>query len=67
MCGTQEKNPKCESFVVSAVFPLSCLVQNYAWGKVGLDSEVAKLVLGGDPQTVIQDDRPYAEVSTCAP
>ncbi|KAG7324149.1 hypothetical protein KOW79_012165 [Hemibagrus wyckioides] len=44
------------------VFPLSCLVQNYAWGKVGLDSEVAKLVLGGDPQTVIQDDRPYAEL-----
>ncbi|KAM9496943.1 mannose-6-phosphate isomerase [Clarias gariepinus] len=44
------------------VFPLSCLVQNYAWGKVGLDSEVAKLVLGGDPQAVIQDDRPYAEL-----
>ncbi|TSK13444.1 Mannose-6-phosphate isomerase [Bagarius yarrelli] len=44
------------------MFPLSCWVQNYAWGKVGLDSEVAKLVLGGDPQTVIQDDRPYAEL-----
>ncbi|KAF7701889.1 hypothetical protein HF521_001172 [Silurus meridionalis] len=44
------------------VFPLSCMVQNYAWGKVGLDSEVAKLVLGGDPQAVIQDDRPYAEL-----
>lgn len=51
---------------MSAVFPLSCLVQNYAWGKVGLDSEVAKLVLGGDPQAVIQDDRPYAEVNTCS-
>ncbi|XP_060742814.1 mannose-6-phosphate isomerase [Tachysurus vachellii] len=44
------------------VFPLSCVVQNYAWGKLGLDSEVAKLVLGGDPQIVIQDDRPYAEL-----
>ncbi|XP_062859335.1 mannose-6-phosphate isomerase [Trichomycterus rosablanca] len=44
------------------VFPLTCAVQNYAWGKVGLHSEVAKLVLGGDPQAVIQDDRPYAEL-----
>lgn len=51
---------------MSVVFPLSCLVQNYAWGKVGLDSEVAKLVLGGDPQIVLQHDRPYAEVSTCS-
>ncbi|KAL6474532.1 hypothetical protein MHYP_G00180930 [Metynnis hypsauchen] len=44
------------------VFPLSCVVQNYAWGKVGLDSEVAKLVLGGDPQAVIEDGKPYAEL-----
>ncbi|KAI4874317.1 hypothetical protein NFI96_013951, partial [Prochilodus magdalenae] len=43
-------------------FPLSCVVQNYAWGKVGLDSEVAKLVLGGDPQSVIEDSKPYAEL-----
>lgn len=47
-----------------AVFPLTCVVQNYAWGKVGLNSEVAQLVLGGDPQAVIQDDSTYAEVST---
>uniref|UniRef100_A0AAY4CRF8 Mannose-6-phosphate isomerase n=1 Tax=Denticeps clupeoides TaxID=299321 RepID=A0AAY4CRF8_9TELE len=44
------------------VFPLSCVVQNYAWGKVGLDSEVAKLVAGGDPQAAVQQDRPYAEL-----
>uniref|UniRef100_A0A3Q2YRV7 Mannose-6-phosphate isomerase n=1 Tax=Hippocampus comes TaxID=109280 RepID=A0A3Q2YRV7_HIPCM len=44
------------------VFPLACAVQNYAWGKVGLDSEVAKLVLGGDALAVIQDGKPYAEL-----
>ncbi|XP_066523841.1 mannose-6-phosphate isomerase isoform X2 [Hoplias malabaricus] len=44
------------------VFPLCCVVQNYAWGKVGLDSEVAKLILGGDPQAVIEDSKPYAEL-----
>ncbi|CAG01059.1 unnamed protein product, partial [Tetraodon nigroviridis] len=44
------------------VFPLTCVVQNYAWGKVGGASEVAQLVVGGDPQTVIQDGKPYAEL-----
>ncbi|KAJ8252314.1 hypothetical protein COCON_G00216260 [Conger conger] len=44
------------------VFPLACVVQKYAWGKVGLNSEVAKLVLGGDPQAVIENDQPYAEL-----
>lgn len=48
-----------------AVFPLSCVVQNYAWGKVGLESEVAKLVASGDPLIQIQPDQPYAEVSMC--
>ena len=27
---------------------LSCAVQNYVWGKVGLESEVARLKSGGD-------------------
>lgn len=45
-----------------SVFPLTCAVQNYAWGKTGLDSEVAKLVIGGDPLAVIEDGKPYAEV-----
>ncbi|XP_072242412.1 mannose-6-phosphate isomerase [Leuresthes tenuis] len=43
-------------------FPLTCAVQNYAWGKVGLKSEVAKLVVGGDPLAVIDDNKPYAEL-----
>ncbi|TWW75418.1 mannose-6-phosphate isomerase isoform X1 [Takifugu flavidus] len=44
------------------VFPLTCVVQNYAWGKVGEDSEVARLVVDGDPLTVIEDGKPYAEL-----
>lgn len=48
-----------------AVFPLTCAVQNYAWGKIGLDSEVAKLVVGGDPLAVVEDGKPYAEVRLC--
>lgn len=45
-----------------SVFPLTCAVQNYAWGKVGVDSEVAKLVVGGDPLAIIEEGKPYAEV-----
>lgn len=48
---------------LSTVFPLTCAVQNYAWGKIGLDSEVAKLVVGGDPLAVIEDGKHYAEVT----
>lgn len=44
------------------MFPLTCAVQHYAWGKVGADSEVAQLVVGGDPLAVIEEDKPYAEV-----
>lgn len=44
------------------VFPLTCAVQNYAWGKIGMDSEVAKLVVGGDLLAVIEDGKHYAEV-----
>lgn len=38
------------------------MIQKYAWGKIGLDSEVAKLVVSGDPSAVIEDGEPYAEV-----
>lgn len=38
------------------------MIQNYPWGKVGLDSEVAQLVVGGDPLAVLEEDKPYAEV-----
>lgn len=46
-----------------AVFPLSCAVQSYSWGKLGLASEVAQLLASSDPLVQIQPDRPYAEVS----
>lgn len=46
------------------MFPLTCAVQNYAWGKVGSDSEVAQLVVGGDPLAVIDEGKPYAEVGS---
>ncbi|KFQ62984.1 Mannose-6-phosphate isomerase, partial [Pelecanus crispus] len=45
-----------------AVFPLSCAVQSYSWGKVGMGSEVAKLLASSDPLIQIQPDRPYAEL-----
>lgn len=41
------------------------MVQNYAWGKVGEASEVARLVVGGDPLAVIDGGKPYAEVRFC--
>ncbi|XP_067829635.1 mannose-6-phosphate isomerase [Heptranchias perlo] len=44
------------------VFPLRCVVQHYAWGKVGLESEVAKLISSGDPSVVIEQEKPYAEL-----
>ncbi|XP_038622860.1 mannose-6-phosphate isomerase [Tachyglossus aculeatus] len=44
------------------VFPLSCKVQHYAWGKLGSDSEVAHLLTSGDPLAQIEEDKPYAEL-----
>ncbi|XP_053127949.1 mannose-6-phosphate isomerase [Hemicordylus capensis] len=44
------------------VFPLACAVQNYAWGKLGQDSEVAKLLASSDPMAQIEADKPYAEL-----
>uniref|UniRef100_A0A8C0ART4 Mannose-6-phosphate isomerase n=1 Tax=Buteo japonicus TaxID=224669 RepID=A0A8C0ART4_9AVES len=35
---------------------------SYSWGKVGLESEVAKLLASSDPLVQIQPDRPYAEL-----
>ena len=46
-----------------AVFPLKCGVQNYAWGKVGRESEVAQLQRAADPTLQIEESTPYAEVS----
>ncbi|XP_006888354.1 PREDICTED: mannose-6-phosphate isomerase isoform X1 [Elephantulus edwardii] len=44
------------------VFPLSCVVQQYAWGKLGSSSEVALLLASSDPQVQISEDKPYAEL-----
>ena len=44
------------------VFPLSCVVQQYAWGKLGSNSEVARLLASSDPLAQISEDKPYAEV-----
>lgn len=47
---------------VPPVFPLSCVVQQYAWGKMGSNSEVARLLASSDPLAGISEDKPYAEV-----
>ncbi|KAM9586482.1 mannose-6-phosphate isomerase isoform 1-T1 [Trichechus inunguis] len=44
------------------VFPLSCVVQQYAWGKLGSNSEVALLLASSDPLAQISEDKPYAEL-----
>uniref|UniRef100_UPI00398F0684 mannose-6-phosphate isomerase isoform X1 n=1 Tax=Pristiophorus japonicus TaxID=55135 RepID=UPI00398F0684 len=44
------------------VFPLKCVVQHYAWGKIGSDSEVAKLISSDDSSVVIEQEKPYAEL-----
>ncbi|XP_036204996.1 mannose-6-phosphate isomerase isoform X4 [Myotis myotis] len=44
------------------VFPLSCVVQQYAWGKMGSHSEVARLLASSDPLARISEDKPYAEL-----
>ena len=45
------------------MFELSCASLNYAWGKVGADSEVAKLLQSADPSFQLDETQPYAEVS----
>ncbi|XP_012785138.2 mannose-6-phosphate isomerase [Ochotona princeps] len=44
------------------VFALSCVVQQYAWGKTGSSSEVARLLASSDPSVQISEDKPYAEL-----
>ncbi|KAM9183820.1 mannose-6-phosphate isomerase isoform 1-T1 [Dugong dugon] len=48
--------------VAPRVFPLSCVVQQYAWGKLGSNSEVALLLASSDPLAEISEDKPYAEL-----
>lgn len=44
------------------VMELRCAIQKYAWGKRGRNSEVALLNYGGDPDFMIDDAMPYAEL-----
>ncbi|KAG8440299.1 hypothetical protein GDO86_006166 [Hymenochirus boettgeri] len=44
------------------VFLLSCAVQDYAWGKLGSNSEVARLWSKGDKERPIDPEKPYAEL-----
>ena len=46
---------------MTSVLKLNPAVQQYAWGKVGLDSEVAKLFMSNSGQPV-DETTPYAEV-----
>lgn len=41
---------------------LQCSIQNYAWGKVGHDSEVARLATVCNKSLVIDENKPYAEL-----
>lgn len=41
---------------------LNCTIQHYAWGKYGRSSEVALLNSSGNPDFVIDDAMPYAEL-----
>ncbi|XP_029806548.1 mannose-6-phosphate isomerase isoform X2 [Suricata suricatta] len=47
---------------VQQVFPLSGVVQQYAWGKMGSNSEVAQLLASSDSLAQISEDKPYAEL-----
>ncbi|KAK2103367.1 hypothetical protein P7K49_017223 [Saguinus oedipus] len=49
-------------YLTLAIFPLSCAVQHYAWGKMGSNSEVARLLASSDPLAQIAEDKPYAEL-----
>ncbi|KAJ0028936.1 hypothetical protein NQD34_003933 [Periophthalmus magnuspinnatus] len=44
------------------VLPLACRPQHYSWGKLGLNSEVAQLLLHSTPQSIIEANTPYAEL-----
>ena len=41
---------------------LVCSVQQYAWGKIGLDSAVASLAKDGYPDFELEHEAPYAEL-----
>ena len=44
------------------MFALSCASQNYAWGRLGEDSIIAKLKAASDPSFALEPTKPYAEL-----
>ena len=44
------------------MFPLSCSVQNYAWGRIGEDSIIARLKMVSDANFSVGPTTPYAEL-----
>ncbi|CAG5119163.1 unnamed protein product [Candidula unifasciata] len=48
--------------LVAGIFELKCAVQQYAWGKKGSESVVARLKAAADPDFVIDEQTPYAEL-----
>lgn len=41
---------------------LKCSIQNYDWGKKGNDSKVATLLQSSDPNFIVDENLPYAEL-----
>lgn len=50
-------------FHMSRIERLECTVKNYAWGKLGQQSEVAILFAAGHEHEKINESTPYAEVN----
>jgi mannose-6-phosphate isomerase len=47
---------------MSRIERLECTVKNYAWGKLGTESEVARLFAAGHENAKIVQNMPYAEL-----
>lgn len=47
---------------MSKLFRIDCGFQNYDWGKVGSSSAVAQFAASSNPQTKIDESKPYAEL-----
>ncbi|XP_033110326.1 mannose-6-phosphate isomerase-like isoform X2 [Anneissia japonica] len=47
---------------MTEVFELKCAMQEYPWGRLGSDSEVAQLNQNNDPSFQLQPNQPYAEL-----
>merc|ERR1711981_339202 len=62
LCGARAGVLWSETVGAMAMLKLKCAVQNYAWGKTGSESEVAKLYASGNADVEVEEDKPYAEL-----